>query len=553
MKGSSSLLIPPAVIALAAFAACTPDLTCEGDWCGTVVIVSPAEPEALLPPLAQFDIHFALTDLLFWKLADITPEATSVGDSGFVPKLAQEWHFEDTLTIAFRLHPDARWHDGTPVTAHDVAFSFDVYTDPEVNALSRSRVSKMASVTARDSLTAVFHFRDHYPEQFFDAVYHMRILPRHLLDTVPRAEFISHPFSRNPVGNGPFRFLRWNTGESIELLADSSFFAGRPGLRRLVWRFTTDPLTMVTQLIAGEADILNYIGGPENIPRVAREPHLRTEQYLAGTYAYMGFNFRDPADSDHPHPLFSSRNLRRALTMALDREAILQAALEGLGEVPLGPVTRTLWIWTSDLQQIPFDVAGARRLLAELGWRDSDNDGVLDLQGRRLAFELLVPSSSIGRTRAAVILQAQLKEVGVDMTISELEPNTMGSRMVNRRFDAYFGAWQQDPSPASIEETWTSAGIGGPNYGAYNNPRFDRLVHEALNTFGKDAARAKWKEALDVINADAPAIWMYDAVAVAGIHVRFENVSFRSEWWTDIWTWRVSPSRMIDRDLIVPN
>lgn len=547
---------PSTLVALLALGlgACTPDLTCTDDWCGTVVVVSAAEPETLLPPLAQFDTHIALADLLFWRLADVGPQATTVGDSGFVARLADEWKFEDSVTISFHLNPAAKWHDGEPVTADDVVFTFNVYRDPEINALARARVNKIVSVTARDSLTAVFRFREHYPEQFFDAVYHMRIIPQHLLEGTAYSDYTSSPFGRDPIGNGPFRFVKWDPGASIELSANPEFFAGRPGFRRIVWQFSSDPITMVSQLIAGEVDFLNVIQGPENIPRVAKEPHLRTQRYLLGVYAYIAFNFRSQTGTGQPHPLFADRDLRRAITKAVDRSTIVSAVLDESGEVPPGPLTRAQWVWTDDLSEISFNRAEAERDLRNLGWEDTNADGVLDREGRPLSFELLVPGTSTARKRAAVIIQDQLKQAGISMSITELEPNSMGSRVSKGKFDAYFGAWQQDPSPASIEETWTTSAIGGPNYGSYSNPSVDQIVHEALSTFDRDAARREWKRAIDLINADAPAIWVYAMTPVAGLHGRIENVSFGSdEWWKTIWQWRVDPKRMIDRDLVTAN
>lgn len=532
--------------------ACRPESpACEGEGCGTVVVVTTAEADILLPPATHTDVGVGLTDLIFVKLADLGPELNTVGDDGFAPVLATAWHYADSLTIAFTLHPEARWHDGTPVTADDVAFTFDVYRDTLVNAPARQRLRHIASVIARDAETVVFQFHRVYPEQFFDAVYHMRILPRHLLDTVPRAQIATHRFGRQPVGAGPYRFVRWQTGELVELAAHTEFFLGRPGIGRVIWRFTPDPNTAITQLVAGDADVMHALGGPPNIERIAKAAHLRPVPYPVPIYMFIGFNLRDASNRDVPHPLFSNPQLRRAVSMAVDRETLVHSLMGDFGEVPVGAVTRPLWIWDDDIHQLPFDSAGARQLLAALGWTDSDGDGILDHDGRAFAFDLIVPSSSGLRRQAAIIVQDQLKRVGVKMNVAELEFNTFFARSAAGRFDAHFGAWGQDPSPSSIEDIWTTSGFDGQNFGRYSNPEVDRLIHHAATARDLNQARRLWHEAISVMNADAPALWLIEPVGVAGVHERFEDVSIRTDQWAaNLWTWKVASDRMIARDLL---
>jgi len=519
------------------------------------VVVSSNEPPTLLPPFAFYDTHIALADQLFWRLAEVGPEPTSYGHESFVPKLARAWSFSaDSLTITFEIDPRARWHDGMPVTGRDVAFTFDVYRDTLINALARPRLDRIAAVTVQDSLTVEFRFLKRYPEQFYDAIYHMRILPQHFLDTIPRSELRDHDLAKRPVGNGPLRFERWDTGEAIELVGDSTFFAGRPGIRRLIWRFGGDVPTMVTQLAAAEVDLLYPVSGIENLDRIKQEEHLRTIAVPSNAFAYVGFNFRNPDDLNEPHPLLADRDLRRAITMAVDGEAIVNSVMGDGGEVPLGPLTSGLWVWNESIQTIPFDRDGARSRLAGLGWSDVDGDGVLERGDQSLSFGLLVPAPSVLRRRSAVFLQEQLKSVGIELEMQILEGNAMGARMNNRAFDSYFGAWLQDASPGSIAESWTTAGVDAGNFGAYSNPEVDRLVERARNEFDQGAAEEMWQQIIETMNADAPAIWVYGGVVTVGVHDRFDNVTLPwDEWWRNLWSFEVTPSRYIDRDLIPPN
>jgi peptide/nickel transport system substrate-binding protein len=536
-------------IALIAGLGCGSEGTCE-EWCGTMVVVFYADANTLFPPVVSSDTETALTDFLFLKLADIGPELTTTGTDGFVPRLARTWQVDDPRTITFSLDPNARWHDGVAVTAADVAFTFDVYRDPAVNATISPRLKDIESVTARDSLAVVFRFRRSYAEQFFDAVYHMRIVPQHLLASVPRADLATLPFVRNPVGNGPFRFVRWTAGESGELAADSAFFLGRPGVRRLVWRVAPDRAAALTQLVTREADVLSYVfPTAANLRLVNETEHLRLIPYPSNAYSYIGFNFRDPEQPERAHPLFADRELRRAIAMAIDRETVVRAILGEYGEVPPGPLTRVSWIWRDDITQLPYDTVRASRMLRDLGWRDTDGDGVRDRAGRPLRFELVVPGSSSARVQASVIVQAQLKELGIDMVIGEYEFNAFIDRIEAGRFDAQFSSIGQDPSPVAMED-WTSAGVGSLNYGSYTNPTVDQLVSEALETTDRDAASAQWKNVLEMMNADAPAIWIVVPQTLAGVDSRLRNVTLQPDaWWTTIWTWRVAPADAIARDL----
>lgn len=531
-------------------AGCAEAPRCPGNWCGTIVVVA-TDPDVLFPPTTQSDVGAMLTDLMFLKLADLDSSLRFSGDSGFAPQLAERWSWDDPRTVRFTLNPAARWHDGRPVRAHDVTFTFELYRDTLVNSPQRPLLDRIASVTAADSLTVVVRFTQRYAEQFFDAVNHMRIVPRHALDTIPRRELAAHAFTRAPIGNGPFRFVRWVAGQYVELAADSSFFLGRPGVPRILLRVIANPGAGLTQLLAGEADFLNYLGIPENRARVLETTFLEAIPYTSNQYAYIGFNFRDPRQLDRPHPLFADLAVRQALSMGVNREAIVQAVLGDMGELSNGPISRILAIWSDTLRALPFDTARARRLLDQADWRDSNDDGVRDRGGRRLEFELLVPATSQTRQRAAVIAQADLKRLGVAMRINELDFGTFIARGQARQFDAVFGAWGNDPSPRNMEQYWGSAGIGGFNFQSYSNPTFDRLVSQAMNAGDPPQARAMWHRAIAVLNADAPAIWVFTPVPTAAVHRRLQNVTVRADQWgATLWTWRVHPDSLIERDRI---
>src|SRR5881628_3825641 len=268
-----------AAAGLVAITSCERRRGCAGEYCGTLVFAAPGEPDLLLPAVTQQQYAQDISGQLFLKLADLGLSENTVGDEDFQPQLAERWEWDDPLTLVFHLDPRAHWQDGRPVTAADVAFTFDIYTDPLVNSPFRSSLKTISAVTTRDSLSAVFRFHARYPEMFYDAVYHMRILPAHLLRGVPRDQWKTATFGRQPVGDGPYRFVSWKAGQSIELVADSTFFLGRPAIRRLIWRFTSDVIVATAQLIADQADGREQLVTPDNIQRAAAAPQLSIYPY----------------------------------------------------------------------------------------------------------------------------------------------------------------------------------------------------------------------------------------------------------------------------------
>lgn len=550
MQRSSWFVVTPATMcAVVLFSGCTPEISCETGWCGTVVVAS-APARSLFPPLPQLDVDLGIADLIFSRLAKVGPSLNTVRDTGFVPELAESWEFENDLTVSLRLNPRAQWHDGAPVTAHDVVYTFNVYRNPEVNSTARSRLGAIESVTARDSMTAVFRFRRYYLEQFCDAVSHMHILPAHLLESVAPEDLRSGEFAMRPIGSGPYRLVRWIPGELVELAADSTHFLGRPGVPRIVWRSITTATAGVDELLADRADFVHVVAEPSDLQRVGASPRLRLEEYPSNTYNFVGFNIRDPRNSSRPHPLFGNRALRRAVVMAVNRPALIQSVLGEYALPSVGPVTPALWIWDDDLTDgLPFDSARARSDLADLGWVDTDGDGVLDRHGLRFEFTLLVPPNAV-RARGALILQDQLGRLGIRMAIEEVEWAAFFDRLGRGMFDAQYSSLGQDPSPAALATDWTEEGFNEFNVGRYSNPEYTRLGRAARDGIDRATSRSQWHAALKIINEDAPAIWLYIPRKFAAVHQRFDNVSISPHQpWSGLPGLRVAPTRLIERDL----
>jgi peptide/nickel transport system substrate-binding protein len=503
---------------------------------GTMVIATTGDADVLLPPVTT--MVFGVADRIFCRLAELKLDLNTVDDSGFRAVLARSWEHRDSITIVFHLDPRARWQDGAPVTGEDVAFTFAVYRDAAVNAPLAPNLAAIDTVTAPDSATAVFRFRRWYPEQLYDATYHMRILPKHLLDTIPRARLASSDFGRHPVGDGPYRFVEWQAGTQITLAADSAWFLGRPHIARIVWRIIPDLQTAVSALLAGEADAMEVIPSRGQLERVQDDPEVRLVPYASPFYAGLVFNLRRPP--------FTDLDVRRAISMALDRPTIVQSVFGPFADVAVGATSPMQWIWSDSIRQLPFDTAAAGRALDARGWRRAPGRPVRSRAGVPLRFTLLVPTSSQVRQQAAVIVQDELRRLGVEMRIQPVEFTVMERRTVAGDFDAAFVSRTIDPSPASLLQFW---GTGESNIGRYRSPAFDSLAAAAARARSRAEAGPLWRRALEQLNDDAAAVFVFSPRNNAAIGSKLEDVSIRpDDWLATVSEWRVRAAGDRGRD-----
>jgi len=538
---------------LVLLAACEPEGTCRANHCGTIVFATVAEPSTLNPALSttaeERDVH----DLVFEKLADVGRGLVTVGDTGFVPKLAESWEREDSVTLVFHLHPEARWQDGAPVRAADVVFSWTTYTDSALASGIAANLGQIRSVTERDERTVVIRFARAYGAQFYDAVYHMRVLPSHLLAKTPRDRWADAPFSRNPIGSGPYRFVRWDAGERIVLEAWPEYYRGPPAVARLVFRPLGSFEAIVSALVAGDADATEVMMFGPLRDRLLAAPHLRAVEFDSPAYGFLAFNFRSPADTTRAHPILGDLRVRRALAMAVDRAAVVRAVLGDLGRPGVGPHTRLQWIWQPDLPHQPYDTVAAALLLADAGWVDRDGDGVRERAGRPLRLRINSLSTSALRHGFALLVQDAWRKVGVETILDEVDAATRGDRDRRGEFDVTFGAWAVDPDPSGVRQLWTPGGVGAGNWWHYESPEYARLVDEAILAPDPARARELWRASIARINDDAPALFLYELTQVAWVHDRVKEPRVRADsWWALVPSWRINPLSALPRDRVEP-
>jgi len=511
--------------AIGTLAGCERDRTrCEE--CGTVRIAAVREPASIFPPLVFESVGRDIGDRVYERLAIFQPGGATIDPTAFRPALAPSWERVDSLSWRFHLRPGALWHDSVSVTASDVAFSFAAYAD---SALETAAASALEGVIAEalDSATVLVRFPRYSPEQLYDATWHVRILPKHLWSAMPPASWPSDTSIAHLVGSGPYRVSRWERGTTITLDADPAWQPA-PAIKRLVWRFTTDADVALNLLLSSEAELLEHAGAPAQSQRAAADTLLRVVEYRSAVYGFAAFNFRGAKGM--PHTRFSDRAVRQALTLGVDRATLAHAVFGANAAVPVGPVSSPQWIAGEGITTLPYDTAAAAALLDSAGWR-RDASGVRRHGATRLAFGLLVPSTSPSRKLLAEALQESWRRLGAEVSIDGVDFPVFQQRLAEGKFDAYIGAYLDEPSPRGLVDQWTRAGWGALNYGRYANPVVDSLIQVALSASALPMARTRWHEALDSMNLDVPALFLYTPEQSAVVSRRITGVSI------DPWSW----------------
>jgi peptide/nickel transport system substrate-binding protein len=523
---------------------------------GTMAIAAGGDPDVLIPTLVQTTTAAEIVDMVYDRLADIGDSLNIVGDRGFTPRLADRWTWaKDSMSIAFHINPSAKWHDGQPVRSSDVRFTIATTKDSTLASPTATVIANIDSVSTPDSATAVFWFHARSPQQFYDAVFQNPIIPEHVWKSIAPSGWRSSAPAKNPIGSGQYRFARWIPSAAVELVADTGNYHGAPKISRLVWSIAPDFNTLLTRFLGGETDLFENLRA-ENVADVKKRPALALKVKPWLSYTFLQFNLRDPADHDRPHRLFGNRDLRRALTMATNRAAIVRSTYDTLALPAIGPTVRTYPTTDPSLPQIPYDLAGARAALDSLGWHLRPGDSVRVRNGRPLRFSISIPSSSRVRVQTAVLLQEQLRQAGVQVDVDQLAFPALIEKATKRKFDAIIGQLNTQPSPGAVRGSWgtVASRSTGNNFGSYENPVFDAYVDSAVNSFDLARRRQYSTKAYATIIGDAPAIWLAEPKQIIGYHSRLQLANTRPDaWWAHLADWWIPADKRIGRDSVPPS
>lgn len=458
------------------------------------------------------------------------------------PWLARSWEVNaDTSALTFHLRNDVFWHDGKKTTAYDVKYSYDMARHPETAFPNTAFWTHYGDATVVDSFTIRIGMRPH--AEFMDPWRSFAPVPRHVLEGTRPADMQTHPFgNRTPLGNGPFKFVEHLPSQRWVFEANPDFpreLGGRPYADRLVYRIIPEPTTLMAELLRGNLDY--YIAAQaDQAEQIEASPEARILSFPDRQFLMVGWNER--------LEMFKDARTRRALTMALDREAIVRAVRRGYGE--LGNTTIPPMFWNHDPQagaELRHDTAGAKRLLAEAGWRDRNGDGILeDAKGKPFTFTLITNQGNREREDLTVIVQSQLRRVGIDVRPQLLEWGTVLDKIndpVKRDYQAVLIAWvtefRIDDTDLfhcdKLQETY--------QWVSYCNPQTDRLLDTLPTIVDRNASRPLWNQYQRQIAQDQPYTILYFTRRLEGVHERLRNVhpDARGDW-VNIRQWYLLPN-----------
>lgn len=454
------------------------------DRSAVTVLVDGVDDEFFLNP-TRYD--------LAQRLVFLTLTTTERGEPG--PRLAERWeHSPDYREWTIHLRRDVRWHDGTPVTAHDIAFTRELWAHPDV--LYYAGIGSSTTVLDDHTLRVRYERPSREVVDGWSVYY-----PRHLLEGLEPKEIGRWDFWKRPIGNGPYRVVRHVPHTLMELEANPDYCCGPPRIRRVVLKFAGG--SPLAELLSGNVDAATV--SPAELPKLAGDPRFQTVHGTGALSVHLFWN--------HRSPLFRDAEVRRALTMAIDRR-LLHRVLglpEGL------PLTDGIYgerqFERGELAPAwPYDPRAAAQILEEAGWRDRDGDGVREREGMAFRFTAAVPEADwlASPSRAAVFLQDQLRRVGVKMGIRSVE-RTDGA--APGEFDASIDFLVANPF-----RQLTYFGEGSRT--GYARPEVTELLHAATVTMDLEAQDRLYAELTATFHADVPSTFLYPNVENWVVHHR---------------------------------
>ncbi|MCP4358553.1 MAG: peptide ABC transporter substrate-binding protein [Chloroflexi bacterium] len=445
---------------------------------------------------------------------------TAVNESGhFIPALAEKWEVsEDGRTIRFTLHDDAVWHDGEPVTATDVVFSYSLLqeeafpTSPALKALWQSVSINQISDTAVE-----FILSEPYAP-FLEATTR-GILPAHLLADVPAAEIATHPFNQMPVGTGPWMVKPdQNWPQTYRLQLEPNPLNWREGtlISTLEFRFYPDDKTVADALAAAEIQAINSVAAA-TLPQVAALPDSRLFTAESPRYTMLLFNLTNSAVSE-------AVEIRQALAYALDREQMIDEALNGQGVPFEGPYLPSSWAYNpAQLSPYTHDPVTATQRLDAAGWTLPEGQTIRQKDGTPLTLTLLTLAVEPFTSQAETIA-AQWAEVGVQTHISATTSiDDLRNGLEAGLFDVALVEVAPNADP-DLYDFWSQeAIIRGQNYAGWNNRRASEALESARQVWGEAERRPYYDTFLRLFNTQLPALTLYRHVYTYGLSQEVEQ------------------------------
>jgi peptide/nickel transport system substrate-binding protein len=450
--------------------------------------------------------------LIYETLVSVDPM-----DGTIVPGLADSYEIAaDGITYTFKLNPNAKWHDGSPLTAADVAFTVDAYLSTDTGSAYTTQVGlELASAEVVDDHTVKLIAKDKLATFLYDVAGTMFIMPKHLWENVPFAQWKNDPGStgQDParvVGTGPFTFKSWTEGESVTLTKNADYWDPEaiPHVDEVVFRVLPDQNAAIQALLAGEVDVIERIP-PASVEEVQKADNADVKNYDTLAFNWYSLNFQKP--------IFQDVAVRQAMMYALDRKLIAQEIYLGFAEQADGTQPKLSIAYAPDrIETIyNYDPEKAKQILEQAGWVDSDGDGIRekDLNGdgeitedEVLRFNFIYTRGVGTYDQQVPYMQEAWTAVGIDMLPQAVPFPTLQTREESGDFDVVLWgfSWSPDGGQGTMFRC-DSTPPGGFNAMRYCNPEYDKLDDQQLRELDPEKRREILIQQSNIANNDAAA------------------------------------------------
>ena len=429
------------------------------------------------------------------------------GEGNVQKAVAESWTASpDLKQFTFKLHPGIKFHDGQPLTMADVKFTYEQYAHPDYERtrdeilrikgakdFRAGKAQEIAGIKVTDGQNISFEL-DEPDAFFFETAQLVSIFPKHVLEKIPAKELKASSFTRQPLASGPYKVVTWKEKESVIFEANPEYHLGRPALDQIVMRLIPEVATVASELRTGGIH-LGLIQS-EHQDAFSREAGL-TVTNVPGTQ-YFAVRY------DNGNPIFADLKVRRALTFALDRDAILKGVAGGLGTLNNTHLHPSVPEYNPNVKGYSYQPEQAKTLLDEAGWK-AGSDGIRAKDGQKLSVEHVFTAGSSVQERHALLVQQQLKEVGVDVRLNPVDSAVFSSTYYKPgKFETISSGWNNLVIPPFSEMLLNFSTSGYHNVDRYSRPEVDQMIAEIPKT--ADAAKRKeifWK-LQEILSEDAP-------------------------------------------------
>jgi peptide/nickel transport system substrate-binding protein len=410
------------------------------------------------------------------------------------PALAERWEIPDLLTYVFHLHSRVKFHNGQPLTARDVKWTFDSLLTGKIRSTKSAAYRFVDNVEARDDSTVVFHLKQPFSTLLWNlSDGAMGIVPYGMLTEI----------SDHPIGSGPFRFVRSEPDKEVILARNDEYWGSKPRLERVRFAVVPDTITRALELRKGSADIAINALTPDMVATLEREPTLAVLRAPGTVLQYMNFNLRDP----YLHDV----RVRRAIACAIDRQPMLQYLWRGSAQPANSILPLQSWAYDDNVAKYVHDPHRARQILDDAGY--PAHDGV--------RFHLTMKTSNSDETSRLIVavLQQQLRDVQIQLDIRTFEFATFFSDITKGAFQMYSLRWiSGNEDPDIFEYVFHSSKFppNGANRTFYSNPRVDALIDQARAELDQNARKKLYARIQEILAEEVPSInlWYLDNVLV---------------------------------------